>query len=551
VEKCSPCHGEEGQGNGPQAVNLPEGISPSPLGDPVLAFKSTPTEWFSILTVGNIERFMPGFSSLSDAERWDVVAYAFSLSISDGETSLGQEIYQLHCSDCHGEDGSGTESGSALADPSFISNRTIEEFTAVIRDGSDRGMPGFGDELTDNELDSVSAYLMNLGFTGGVPGAIDEVATEPEELRSGMVSGQVINGTTDADIPEGLAVTFYGFEGQQDVIRENTVVDETGFFNLGEFEMQPGWVFVATAEHEGVVYGSEIVEFNSEEEIFLPLTVFDTSEDLSTVFVDRLHTIFSISAEGVLEVTELWIMSNTGDHTVATPDGVGIMEIPLPEGATNLQFDSGALGERFISTEMGFVDSTPMRPGIGTSELVFSFEVPYDKELDFRQAMFYSVDAIVLLTPATGPKLDGDGIFDMGAREMGGTLLHNYNAEPISAGGVFEVNIKGSGVDAAARDDSTLVTVGIGIGSLILAAGVVGMWWLRRREPSPTSDGLDEHQNVRDDIVNVEERERLLRSIADLDDAFEAGEIEEESYREERSELKARLLEIMQPTDHD
>jgi hypothetical protein len=51
--------------------------------------------------------------------------------------------------------------------------------------------------------------------------------------------------------------------------------------------------------------------------------------------------------------------------------------------------------------------------------------------------------------------------------------------------------------------------------------------------------------------VNVEERERLLRSIADLDDAFEAGEIEEESYREERSELKARLLEIMQPTDHD
>jgi cytochrome c553 len=34
TEKCSPCHGVDGDGSGPQAVNLPEGINPPALNDP-------------------------------------------------------------------------------------------------------------------------------------------------------------------------------------------------------------------------------------------------------------------------------------------------------------------------------------------------------------------------------------------------------------------------------------------------------------------------------------------------------------------------------------
>ncbi len=46
AEKCSPCHGVEGDGSGPQAVNLPEGINPPELNDPEVAFSRTPAEWF-------------------------------------------------------------------------------------------------------------------------------------------------------------------------------------------------------------------------------------------------------------------------------------------------------------------------------------------------------------------------------------------------------------------------------------------------------------------------------------------------------------------------
>jgi hypothetical protein len=42
-----------------------------------------------------------------------------------------------------------------------------------------------------------------------------------------------------------------------------------------------------------------------------------------------------------------------------------------------------------------------------------------------------------------------------------------------------------------------------------------------------------------------------MRSIAKLDDAFEAGGIEEAQYQERRAELKEKLLNIMRVVDHD
>ena len=335
------------------------------------------------------------------------------------------------------------------------------------------------------------------------------------------------------------------------MIRESGTVDEDGIFSFDEIELQPGWVFVATLEHERVMYGSEIVEYTGDQDVFLPLTFFDTSEDTSGVFVDRLHSIFSVSVEGTLEVTELWIISNIGDHTVAASDGAGVLEILLPEGAANLQFDTGALGDRYFATERGFTDTLPLRPGMGTHELVFSFEVPYEKDLDFKQPTNYPVDAIVILTPATGPELEGNGIVDMGSREMSGNLLRNYTAESIEAGGIFEVTLMGSGIDAGVSDDSTLVNIAIGAGSLILAAGAIGIWWFRRRKISGEDVEAVEHPRSKVVASELDDQETLMRSIANLDDAFEAGEIEEAEYRSRRAEMKTKLLNIMRAADHD
>ena len=105
LEKCAPCHGQNGNGDGPQASQLPNPVAA--LASPEVARASTPENWYTQVTQGNLERFMPPFSSLSDRQRWDVVAYSYSLSTSDSEVALGEELYRANCARCHGEEGRG------------------------------------------------------------------------------------------------------------------------------------------------------------------------------------------------------------------------------------------------------------------------------------------------------------------------------------------------------------------------------------------------------------------------------------------------------------
>ncbi len=76
-EKCAPCHGLTGQSDGAMTANLTS--APPKLGDPQIARDARPAAWYDVVTNGRMDRLMPAFASLSDAERWDAVAYALTL----------------------------------------------------------------------------------------------------------------------------------------------------------------------------------------------------------------------------------------------------------------------------------------------------------------------------------------------------------------------------------------------------------------------------------------------------------------------------------------
>ena len=53
LDKCAPCHGQSGNGDGPQASQLPNPVAA--LASPDLARASTPEEWYTQVTQGNLE----------------------------------------------------------------------------------------------------------------------------------------------------------------------------------------------------------------------------------------------------------------------------------------------------------------------------------------------------------------------------------------------------------------------------------------------------------------------------------------------------------------
>ena len=176
TEKCAPCHGPSGQGNGPQASKLPNPVAA--IGDPKVERDASPAAWYDVVTNGRLDRFMPGFTgSLSDRQRWDVLAYVFTLSNPPAQVSLGKTTYDAECTACHGPEGKGdgpkaatlTDKVQDLTAPGFLTQKTASQLYQSITSGI-KGMPAFADKLSDDQRWAVISYLRSLTF-GSAPAA--------------------------------------------------------------------------------------------------------------------------------------------------------------------------------------------------------------------------------------------------------------------------------------------------------------------------------------------------------------------------------------------
>ncbi len=555
TEQCAVCHGPTGLGDGPQAASLP--LVPAALGASETARAASPAEWYAVVTEGRTDHMMPGFASLSAQERWDVVAYALSLSSAPQTLEQGKALFKESCAECHGPDGKGKGEAPDLTSPVLLAEDTGADLFTTISSGRGDAMPAFADQLSEGQRWSLVSYVRSLPFAEPAPEpeatAVPEATATPggEEAFEGTVVGRVINGSEGGEIPEGLEITLHGFDGQQQVLQESTTIEKDGTFRFEGLEPVPGRLFVVSAEYGGVLYGSEVGHLMQGEPVELPLTIYESTTDASELRVERLHLLFDFPAEGVMQVIELWLLSNTGDRTITPAEGETTYEVILPEGATNLRFEDDVLGGRYKQTENGFADTVPVRPGSNVVQLVFSFELPYEKRLDFEQPLSYPVDSVVILVPEGGPEVSGEGVQDMGLREITGTSVQNYGAGPYEAGDILKVSLRGR--PPKTEGASTPVTwqnVVIGLGALGLALVAVGLWW--RSAALKRSEDFEEEaleEAAAEPAAGGEDRESLLRAIAELDDAFEAGELEEQEYHQRRQALKERLVALMRGED--
>lgn len=548
-EKCAPCHGPTGMGDGELAANLD--VPPAGLGEPEVGNQATLSGWYTVVTEGRIERFMPPFASLSDDERWDVAAYALSLSASSEQLAQGKSLYGEECASCHGPDGGG-EAAADLSDPAFMADRSAADLYASITDGGE-GMPAFSGSLTDEERWAAARYVETQPFAQAAPEGTATPEGETPEAVLGTIRGQVANGTAGAVLPSGLEVELHGFDGDAEVLTETAAVGAEGSFIFENIEAVPGRLYVAASEYEGILYTSEIAHLaEAGETLNVTITIFEATQDTDAVSVDRLHVLFDFSHEGVVRVLELWVISNLGDETIATPEGEGLLEIGLPEGAGQPNFEDSALGERYLPTATGFVDRMPFRPGAGASQLVFDFDMPYSGRLDFDQHMNYPVEAVVVLVDEGGPRIQGEGVEDRGLMTVSDLQMQTYALGPLAAGEEMQFRVSGRAHPLIALgNDDTGRNLAIALGVFGAALIGVGAWWTlsRRAAPRAAAGGLEGTGYSGGAGPPGASRDDLLQAIADLDDAHAAGDVAEKEYRRRRGELKAQALEAMKAED--
>ncbi|MFN8426628.1 MAG: c-type cytochrome [Anaerolineales bacterium] len=189
AEKCAACHGVTGLGDGEQGIKL--GVTVRAFGLAEIARPASPAQYYTMVTRGNIERFMPPFASLNDQERWDVVAYALTMHTTPEQVARGKELFEKNCADC---------STDYFKNQQVMSALTEVELARLIKQGNDK-IPAFGADFNDDDLWAVAAYLRTLSFDYSPP-ATPEPAANAATPASPAATAATTNQAAPSSEPQ-------------------------------------------------------------------------------------------------------------------------------------------------------------------------------------------------------------------------------------------------------------------------------------------------------------------------------------------------------------
>ncbi len=162
AERCAACHGAEGEGTD----------RGKPIAQRQTLQDQTPVQIYQML-VGPHSTSTGGWD---EQDRWDALAYLWSLRTSPGRLERGRGLFATNCAACHGEQGRGDGPGGTRQ-PKKPANFTDARrmlagssalYTAKIRRGGmGTGMPYWGSIFSEEEISDLVEYLWTFSLGRG------------------------------------------------------------------------------------------------------------------------------------------------------------------------------------------------------------------------------------------------------------------------------------------------------------------------------------------------------------------------------------------------
>ncbi len=555
AENCAACHGDTGLGDGPTLRGL-EVTAPSFTEESYLR-ENSPAALFEIVTNGRMDRFMPPWKDrLSSDQIWDAVFYTWWLGTPAKRLSRGADVYDANCAGCHGAEGrgDGPEAASLTTPP--------PDFTALSRmmalsqqdlfqaaDGV-ADHPGWAD-LPEDDRWAALDYVRTFSY---------EPAGVIRDTFDGIIAGELVNGTETAIHPDLSGVMVSLFPVVDDSVQApiTTTTGPDGSFRFEGLGTGTNRQYDLSARYQGIDYfADDLLRFTAPGQVLTTtVTVYETTSDPDAIVLDRSHLILDFSGSDAIDVAELHIFLNTTDRTYVgevVPESSGrpvTLRFGLPAGATNLRFQDPRMETSVIRTDSGFLDTLPVLPG--GRQVLFSYRVPYSPpRFHFARQMEYTSNNLNVLVRDVGVKVTVPGLTEGEPREVGsGVRYLNFVGRNVVKGQELVVQFEGTpqlATETTAGEAATTGPAG-GLGqdllrwvavalALVAGAGAIGYAVARGRPAAPVE------VESREDLEAL--RQELLLALARLDDAYEAGQLREADYQEERALTKAQLVEVM------
>jgi hypothetical protein len=264
-----------------------------------------------------------------------------------------------------------------------------------------------------------------------------------------------------------------------------------------------------------------------------------------------MHYIFAFLPD-MMSVAQIFVLNNTGNATYVGQNGQ-TFTFALPDNATNIEFQESFPGDRFMATNSGYADTAPVLPDTETI-IAVQYNVPVNGDtVTLNTPLPADIKAVSVMLSNQGAELTSDQLQFMDTRSMQGQSYQIYAGGNLNQGDTLSLQLSnlddldfssvmgvppGASVPAGQSVDQNIIMwVIIGLGGLaIVLAGVV--YPLTRPRPTETPDS-----GYNDPAA---QRQKLLLTLARLDETFAAGEIDEPGYRQARAQAKAELARLME-----
>jgi hypothetical protein len=334
-------------------------------------------------------------------------------------------------------------------------------------------------------------------------------------------------------VPAGLPVALHGFDGQSLLGTYTTTAGAGGGFQFSGVKFTPSRQFIATTDYQSVTYASQVGTFDvAQGTLSLTLPIYETTSDAGVLAVDQMHTFLEFNSPSQVTVGQLLVFSNSGDRTYAANSG-NPLSFNLPAGATNLNVQGAQINQTFFRNGNDFTLLWSIPPGQSSAQVLYSFELPYNNQLDYQQKMTYPVSNMDVLVSDLGVQLSGSQLQNQGLQNFQGQTFQNYAGGAVGAGQTIQMRVSGAAGTGATAPAGILNTptgtLSIGLGGLALALAGIGLYVYRRPRAQAQA---------------AANRDDLLEAIAELDDTHAAGEMGEAEYQKERGELKEQLKRV-------
>ncbi len=248
------------------------------------------------------------------------------------------------------------------------------------------------------------------------------------------------------------------------------------------------------------------------------------TDNRSNITIETHHVVIE-TVDGELIVTDAMLINI---HSVEQSDE--LISFSVPGGYKHFEVLSGLNEDSLLKEEDRVLDTRKVQEGKCPVAFRYKLRIKgdtYHLPLD----IYYDTEVFYFLVKSLELSVESEHLIDEGLLDMGERKYYALSGEELKKGERIYITINGLG-----KQDRRRKVLVVSVPLLIIII-IISVFIFKKgkgeKESSTPSDTL------------IEEKNSLISTLANLDEEFENGEIDESTYMELRKEYKEKLKKII------